>query len=240
MAMIDSLIDLIDACARASDAHSAAIGFAEAMRPYGLNGLGTRSYCLPEGPLTPEAHSNANGVVATVWPAKWYASAGHHYICFEENPLLDAVKKRFGFFRFTDLAPRARHGTYWEAFSEGRISDGLGLVTYGRGRRVSSLSMTFERLELSPAEAALVRTAGAVLTERTAMLAAPDKVVVRLTPREYDCLAYVAAGKTDWEISVILRLSQVTVRFHVDNARRKLKASNRAHAVARAAALGLI
>ncbi len=240
MAMIDTLIGQIDACARTSDARVAAMAFADAMRPYGLNGLATRSYCLPEGPLTSEAHWNALGGVATIWPANWSGTAGHRYICFEENPLLDAVKQRHGFFRFTDLAPRAKHGTYWEAFSEGRIGEGLGVVAYGRGRRVSSLSMTFERLELSPAEAALVRTAGTVLTERTAVLAAPGEAAIRLTGREYDCLAYVAAGKSDWEISVILTLSQGTVRFHVDNARRKLNAATRAHAVARATALGLI
>lgn len=55
----------------------------------------------------------------------------------------------------------------------------------------------------------------------------------RLTPREKDALAWVAEGKSDWEISVILGLSEATVRFHVDNARRKLGAVNRAHAVAR-------
>ena len=54
----------------------------------------------------------------------------------------------------------------------------------------------------------------------------------RLTARERDVLTWVADGKSDWEISVILGLSQTTVRFHVDNARRKLGAVNRAQAVA--------
>lgn len=238
--MLDTLIGQLDACARTSDARAAAFGFAEALKPYGLNGLATRSYTLPEGPLTSQSHWDAIGSVATVWPPGWAGTQGNRYICFEENPLLEALKQRHGSFRFTDLAPRAKHGTYWEAFSEGRISEGLGVIAYGPGRRVSSLSMTFERLELSPAEAAMMRAAGSVLTERTAVLAAPDAPAVRLTGREYDCLAYVAAGKSDWEISVILNLSQSTVRFHVDNARRKLEAATRAHAVARATASGLI
>ena len=53
-----------------------------------------------------------------------------------------------------------------------------------------------------------------------------------LTARERDALRWVAAGKSDWEIAVILGVSQTTVRFHVDNARRKLGAVNRAQAVA--------
>jgi len=55
---------------------------------------------------------------------------------------------------------------------------------------------------------------------------------VRLTPRERSALSWVAEGKSDWEISVILGLSAATVRFHVDNARRKLGAVTRAQAVA--------
>ena len=101
--------------------------------------------------------------------------------------------------------------------------------------------MVFERMELSPAEEALLRAAGTVLLERTALLKTPAfEASPTLTPRERDCMAYVAAGKSDWEISVILGLSQATVRFHVDNARAKVDASTRAHAVARLSAYGVI
>ncbi|WP_397417835.1 LuxR C-terminal-related transcriptional regulator [Phenylobacterium sp.] len=55
----------------------------------------------------------------------------------------------------------------------------------------------------------------------------------RLTARERGVLTWVAEGKSDWEIGMILGLSETTVRFHVDNARRKLGAANRTHAVAR-------
>jgi LuxR family quorum sensing-dependent transcriptional regulator len=60
-----------------------------------------------------------------------------------------------------------------------------------------------------------------------------------LTTRELECLRWVAAGKTDWEISVILSISSATVRFHIDRARVKLGASTRSQAVARVALLGL-
>ena len=42
----------------------------------------------------------------------------------------------------------------------------------------------------------------------------------------------MAEGKTDWEIGTIMGVSEATARFHVDNARRKLGAVNRAQAVA--------
>jgi DNA-binding CsgD family transcriptional regulator len=55
----------------------------------------------------------------------------------------------------------------------------------------------------------------------------------RLTRRERESLSLVAQGKTDWEIANIFGIAETTARFHVDNARRKLDAVNRAHAVAR-------
>ena len=56
---------------------------------------------------------------------------------------------------------------------------------------------------------------------------------VHLTGREREALTWVSEGKSDWEIAMILGLSETTVRFHVDNARKKLGAVNRAQAVGR-------
>jgi DNA-binding CsgD family transcriptional regulator len=61
-----------------------------------------------------------------------------------------------------------------------------------------------------------------------------------LTPRERDVLQWLAHGKTTWDISVILNISERTVKFHIANISRKLDASTRAHAVAIALDLGLI
>jgi LuxR family transcriptional regulator len=58
---------------------------------------------------------------------------------------------------------------------------------------------------------------------------------VRLTPRETECLRWVAEGKTAQDIAVILGRSLATVCLHIANATRKLGAQNRSQAVARAA-----
>lgn len=67
-------------------------------------------------------------------------------------------------------------------------------------------------------------------------VAAPQ---ARLTSRELECLRWVAAGKTDWEIATIMGLSQTTVKTHVDHGRRKLGARTRPQAVARLVLSGL-
>lgn len=62
----------------------------------------------------------------------------------------------------------------------------------------------------------------------------------RLTPREREVLLWTAKGKTGWEIAQILRLTERTVVYHVENAKTKLGASSRSHAVVVALSLGLI
>jgi DNA-binding CsgD family transcriptional regulator len=63
---------------------------------------------------------------------------------------------------------------------------------------------------------------------------------IRLTPREKECLNWAAHGRTSKEISDTLGLTAATVNFFIDAAVQKLAASNRAHAAAKAVALGLI
>jgi DNA-binding CsgD family transcriptional regulator len=61
-----------------------------------------------------------------------------------------------------------------------------------------------------------------------------------LTARELECLRWAADGKTSWEIAQLLKTSERTVIFHLNNASEKLNVNNRQHAVAKAALLGLI
>lgn len=53
-----------------------------------------------------------------------------------------------------------------------------------------------------------------------------------LTAREREVLLWVMEGKSNWEISVILIISQESVKGYIANILRKLDAANRTHAVA--------
>jgi DNA-binding CsgD family transcriptional regulator len=61
-----------------------------------------------------------------------------------------------------------------------------------------------------------------------------------VSARELDCLKWVAAGKTAWEASVILGISERTVRFHLNAAREKLNCLTTTQAVAKAVQQQLI
>jgi DNA-binding CsgD family transcriptional regulator len=56
-----------------------------------------------------------------------------------------------------------------------------------------------------------------------------------LTAMELEVLKWIRQGKNTWDMSVILGISERTVKFHVGNILRKLDATTRAQAVAIAA-----
>ncbi|HXW24996.1 MAG TPA: LuxR family transcriptional regulator [Xanthobacteraceae bacterium] len=59
-----------------------------------------------------------------------------------------------------------------------------------------------------------------------------------LTLREREVLQWIAAGKSSWDVSVILGISERTVNWLISRAARKLNAVNRTHAVVNAIRAG--
>jgi LuxR family transcriptional regulator, activator of conjugal transfer of Ti plasmids len=62
-----------------------------------------------------------------------------------------------------------------------------------------------------------------------------DRIVdgVALSPREYQCPEWSAAGKSAWEFGRIVGISRRTVAFHLDNAKAKLGVFSLHQAIAR-------
>ena len=71
-------------------------------------------------------------------------------------------------------------------------------------------------------------------------LGAVPKAGSSLTPKETEVLKWVRQGKSTWDISTILGISERTVKFHVGNIMQKLDATTRTHAVAIALEQGLV
>lgn len=54
---------------------------------------------------------------------------------------------------------------------------------------------------------------------------------IKLTKRELECMKWVSEGKTSWEISQILSISERTVNFHIANYIEKTGSINRQQAI---------
>ncbi|PVE20310.1 LuxR family transcriptional regulator [Microvirga sp. KLBC 81] len=61
-----------------------------------------------------------------------------------------------------------------------------------------------------------------------------------LSPREKECILWVARGKSSWDIGMILGISVNTVDFHIKNVMRKLDAASRTVAAIKAVNFGII
>lgn len=67
-----------------------------------------------------------------------------------------------------------------------------------------------------------------------------DESGLHLSARESECLHWVAAGKSDWEIGVILSISEKTVATHIDRVKKKFGVASRAQVIVIALRKGLL
>jgi len=72
----------------------------------------------------------------------------------------------------------------------------------------------------------------ALLFERLSIVTQQKNNIHCLTRRECEILNWLKEGKSSWEISMILHISESTVNFHITNIMRKLNVTKRTQAVA--------
>lgn len=63
---------------------------------------------------------------------------------------------------------------------------------------------------------------------------------IPLTEREVEILRWTVGGKTAWEIGGILKISERTVNFHIQNVMGKFGVHSKTHAAAKAMGMGLL
>lgn len=181
------------------------------------------------------------------WPKGW-AELSDKKGFAARSPVIAVARTRMTPFTWLDAMNEqpltsAEREVWSSAFAWG-WKNGYVLPLHGPGGYFATVSMASMEpdLDLRPEQRAYLQMIATLAHERClvlADLAAPDEARGLMSARELECLRWVAAGKTDWEISVILSISAATVKFHVDGARKKLHARNRAQAVARLVLLGL-
>ena len=235
---VDRILEVAEAALAAATPEEASERFFEAAKRSGATYLQTRLYRRPAARLTSETHWAAGGLIKRISPTSWPGSAGFNYICFDCNPLLDAIKQNRTRYRFSDFAKHddRAFADYWDALGEAEIADALCATSYSDRDVIASLHLGFGEREIDPRTARVIQIAGLMLTERlTDFAAGSDDQLSQLSARERDCVAFMADGKKDREIGDLMDVTEATVRFHIDNARRKLGAKNRAEAVAKLA-----
>lgn len=115
-------------------------------------------------------------------------------------------------------------------------SGAVGLLSLAR----SAEELTSQELAAGQAQMSwLVQYAHAAMARLLAPKLAPESQIA-LTAREKEVLRWTAEGKTAYEISQILSVTERTVNFHINNVIAKLGTSNKTQAAVKAAALGML
>ena len=169
------------------------------------------------------------------------------------DPVLEISKTTFRPFEW-DIAQVTREG---EGSDAGRkmlgiaadfgISQGITVPIHGPGFRYAALHVThdFKSGGLASDKNGLAKELiyiayclNATVNEN--IHAEMAETATKLTVREIECLKWIARGKTSWDISILLNVSEATVISHAKNAMTKLGVYNRPHAVVKAIMLGYI
>lgn len=126
------------------------------------------------------------------------------------------------------------------------LANGLSIPIKGSGGEMAIFSLATKNIDrigerLSNA-LSHAQTLGTELLDAFRRLKSDDPEFSqgKLTTREKECLFWACEGKTTWEISKIVNVSERTIIFHLASATNKLGAVNRQHAVAKAIISGLI
>src|SRR4051794_15232530 len=103
--MFTKALKVAEAALAAETAEAASSAFFSAIAGLGATPRQTRLYHRPLAPLTSATHFAAGGVVTRIAPESWPGSSAFNYICFDCNPLLDAIRGGVTRYRFSDFAP---------------------------------------------------------------------------------------------------------------------------------------
>ena len=196
-----------------------------------IDNFGFTSFLI--GRLTPNEARGDRGEV-------WAASQRHDWFepwfkkNYRQDPGSDRARRTHEPFRWSEM----RHSfeacgcRILDEIREYGLSDGLTSSFPLRDGTVFGVTIGAPTYDLDPTAMSSLLLAGVYCGMRLAQLRHWQAPAMLLSQRERECLRWVATGKTDWEISEILCISQQTVHKHVSNALRKLNATTRAQAVA--------
>lgn len=189
-----------------------------------------------------------SAVVALNYPAdyvKHYIEKRRHEI----DPVLLLAPRRHKPFLWQDLVRQEpltqEQRLLFEECRHGGLHDGLTIPIHAPGGQHYAICLATDyprRDKETPVDLLNLLAAQFFLTyaRTTKQLseAVPPSTV--LSERERECLLWTARGKSSWEISVIVGLSENTITSYLKNAMKKLGTTNRVLAVVMAIKDGLI
>jgi len=203
------------------------------------------------GTRIPTSFTKPHFIHISGYPNEWWARYNeNHYL--KEDPAVAYCSNNFVPLTWDKVTPKhnKQNGkpNVMLAATEHGLASGISFPAHtpqGDFAMFSLASSQPHKQIIKPLEqvAPMGHTYTFYLHEAVRRIFATDPLPLRpitLTRREKETLLWTAEGKTTWEVSQILKISERTITFHVQNATQKLNVCNRQQAIARAVSLGLI
>jgi len=230
--------DEIETISRSASLEEVRLNFRRVIEAEGF----TASAC---GAFIPTENGPETHFFFTDWPDAWIKLyVERNYVAYDYS--VAEARQRISPFTWLEAkAGRVLSGPeqeLWKTANEWGWSDGFAVPIHGPGGYFGLVNIAGTERAWPAALHRSLHMLCLATHDRCRTLAGMNPVTgprSPLTVREIECLRWIASGKTDAEIAEILGISQATVKFHVDGARAKLDARNRAHAVARLVLFGL-
>jgi LuxR family transcriptional regulator, quorum-sensing system regulator BjaR1 len=230
-------IDELDSCTTIGQVMSS---FANALADFGYTSF-LITGVLPEPPQRLEPCILLNG-----WPKGWIEHyRKSNYYC--DDPVAGWCRRSVDPFEWSevpiDAARSPRAVEVMKAANNFGLKKGFVVpILHCSGSR-ACVTMAGERPDNNPRSKRTLQLISMYAHSRCAALlgcGSDEQRRQALTQREREVLAWTAEGKSSWEIGEILDLSERTVNWHAEQAKRKLDAVNRMQAVIKAVRAGEI
>ncbi|MCB1425298.1 MAG: LuxR family transcriptional regulator [Zhengella sp.] len=195
--------------------------------------------------LNETARSENADILQSGWPESWverYLNRDYARISLVVR-YAKRTMRPFDWNEATEAAGRRHPGNaVMEEISQFGIRRGISVPSITSQGLPALLSLGGEAMELAEREFSMVSLISTYAMEKAIRLAQGSRVgrFARLTQREAECIRWAAEGKSEWEISRILGISEHTSEKHLLSAKTKLGAVNRTQAVAMAIREGYI
>ncbi len=202
-----------------------------------LKHFGFFAYLITNLPLPREMLLHEH-ILANGWPAEWYA----HYNAaglYRHDPCAALCRNTAHPFLWSDIGKEGLEVSAQRVMDEAAefgLRQGICVPIHVPFALPAVITVSGEAMELEPAVRQIVQILArqaleSVLRTQTDRHHSQKPL---LSEREREVLRWVADGKTSWEVSRILSISQHTVLTHQRNAKQKLEAVNNVHAVVKA------
>ena len=189
----------------------------------------------------PEIVGNARPIfLLNGWPSAWTAHyQTHNY--YKDDPVAARCRRVSNPFEWSEATyDPERHPRAAEVMDAGRqfgLKEGFVVPVSRHSSTMSGVTMAGEKPDFEPRAKRAMHLIGLYAHAKAISLSGRadiQKPASDLTDGEREVLTWTAAGKSSWEISVILNMSEAGVVWRLKQAMAKLDASNKTQAVVNA------